>query len=139
VDDSLSVPGENPLHHCKDPANDVLSLERVDLDPNPPKPGQNLTVTARGILKADIEDGAKVHLQVKFGLITIIRQTTDLCDAVKNVNLECPLHKDNATELTKTVTLPREIPPGKYTVIADVDTKDADKITCLMATVEFHR
>ena len=84
-------------------------------------------------------EGAYVQLQVKYGLITIIRQKADLCDTVKNVDLECPLHKDKEVALTKDVSLPKEIPPGKYTVVADVYTKDEEKITCLTATVEFHR
>jgi len=37
VDGSLSVPGENPLQHCQDPKDDILTLESVDLSPNPPK------------------------------------------------------------------------------------------------------
>lgn len=37
-DETLDVPGENPLQHCKDPKDDILELESVDLDPNPPKP-----------------------------------------------------------------------------------------------------
>lgn len=36
-DDSLSVPGNNPLSHCEDPKNDILDLKSVDLNPNPPK------------------------------------------------------------------------------------------------------
>jgi hypothetical protein len=79
-----------------------------------------------------------VHLQVKYGLITIIRQTADLCSQVKEVDLECPLKKGELA-LTKDVELPKQIPPGKYTVFADVKTKDDKKITCLSATVEFHR
>jgi len=41
--------------------------------------------------------------------------------------------------LSKTVQLPKEIPPGKYTVLADVYTKDNEKITCMTATVLFKR
>ena len=37
-DESLNVPGENPLQHCQDPSDDILDLESVDLDPNPPQP-----------------------------------------------------------------------------------------------------
>lgn len=79
-----------------------------------------------------------MHLTVKYGLITIIRQTADLCQQVKNVDLECPIKKGE-TSLTKDVELPKQIPPGKYTVLADVVTKDDKKVTCLSATVEFHR
>jgi len=90
------------------------------------------------VFNEDVQDGAKVHLQVKYGLITIIRQTADLCDTVSNVDLECPLEKGKMS-LTKDVTLPQQIPPGKYTVLADVVSKDDDKITCLTATVTFSR
>ena len=100
--------------------------------------GTALSIVARGDLSEDVEDGAKVHLQVKYGLITIIKQTADLCDQVKNVDLECPLKKGELA-LTKDVELPKQIPPGKYTVLADVVSKDEKKITCLSATVEFHR
>jgi hypothetical protein len=51
-----------------------------------------------------------VHLQVKYGLIRIINQEADLCDNLKNVDLECPLKK-GPMELTKDVDLPKEIPP----------------------------
>lgn len=101
--------------------------------------GQTLKVKAKGKLSKDVEEGAKVHLQVKYGLITIIKQEADLCDTVKNVDLECPLKKDKETDLSKEVDLPSQIPPGKYTVVADVYTKDDEKITCLTATVEFKR
>ena len=75
---------------------------------------------------------------MKYGLITIIKQTADLCDTVKNVDLKCPID-DGETELTKEVDLPKQIPPGKYSVIADAYTEDDEKITCLTATVEFKR
>jgi len=101
--------------------------------------GSTLSVSASGILHKDVEAGAQIHLQVKYGLITIIRQTADLCDTVGKVDLECPLHKDKETKLAKDVDLPKEIPPGKYTVVADVVSKAGDTITCLTATVEFKR
>lgn len=36
-DEALDVPGKNPLQHCEDPKDDVLDLQSVDLDPNPPQ------------------------------------------------------------------------------------------------------
>ncbi|KAK3691179.1 Phosphatidylglycerol/phosphatidylinositol transfer protein [Vermiconidia calcicola] len=137
-DEALKVPGDNPLQHCKDPKDDILDLESVDLSPNPPKPGKTLTITATGTLSQNVTKGATVHLQVKYGLITIVKQTADLCETVKNVDLKCPIEKGEMT-LEKDVDLPKEIPPGKYHVIADVYTKDEDKVTCLTATVEFKR
>ena len=72
--------------------------------------GQTLDIKATGVLKETVENGAKIHLQVKYGLITLINQETDLCNQVKNVDLECPLKK-GPLELTKSVNLPSQIPP----------------------------
>jgi len=138
TDDPLNVPGANPLSFCSDASKDLLIIEKVDLNPNPPEAGKTLSISAKGNLTEKIEDGAKVHLQVKYGLITLINQEADLCEQVGQVDLECPLDKGELT-LTKDVELPREIPPGRYTVLADVFTKDGDKITCLTATIAFHR
>lgn len=100
--------------------------------------GKTLTITAKGTLNTTVKDGAYINLQVKYGLITIIKQTADLCDTVKKADLKCPID-DGETKITKEVDLPKQIPPGKYSVIADAYTKDDEKITCLTATVEFKR
>nr|POE54440.1 phosphatidylglycerol/phosphatidylinositol transfer protein [Quercus suber] len=139
LEENLSVPGENPLMHCENPEGDILDLISVDLTPNPPKAGASLSITAKGKLAEKVEEGAQIHLSVKYGVITIIRQTVDLCDNADKVDLKCPLPKGEETTLKKDVSLPKEIPPGKYTVVADILTKDDDKITCLTATVEFKR
>lgn len=34
--EQYKVPGENPLEHCDDPADDILIIKSVDLSPNPP-------------------------------------------------------------------------------------------------------
>jgi hypothetical protein len=108
-----------------------------------------------------IEKGATVNLEVKWGLITLIKQTVDLCDELKNVDLECPLEKGEMV-LTKEVDLPKQIPPvrcfffffkivsektkqltsflqGKYSVLADVYNKEQNQVTCLKADdIVFH-
>ncbi|KAF2877584.1 phosphatidylglycerol/phosphatidylinositol transfer protein precursor [Massariosphaeria phaeospora] len=138
VKEDYKVPGDNPMYFCGDPADDIGKIEKVDLSPNPPEPGKTLTIKASGNLKEEIGEGSKIHLQVKYGLITLINQDADLCDTVKKADLECPLKKGDMS-LSKDVDLPSQIPPGKYTVMADVTNKDGDRITCLTATVTFHR
>ena len=100
--------------------------------------GESLSISAKGTLNEDVEEGAKIHLQVKYGLITLINQEAELCDYVKEVDLSCPLKKGDLV-LTKSVNIPKQVPSGKYTVLADVFTKDSDKITCLNAVVTFHK
>lgn len=38
LNQDYKVPGDNPLHYCGDPAEDLLTIEKVDLSPNPPLP-----------------------------------------------------------------------------------------------------
>ncbi|RYN36986.1 hypothetical protein AA0117_g899 [Alternaria alternata] len=138
IQEEYKVPGDNPLYFCGDPANDLLKIEKVDLSPNPPKPGETLSIKATGDFKEEVGEGFTMHLQVKYGIITLINQNADGCETIKKGDLECPLKKGEMS-LTKDVDLPREIPPGQYTVLADVLTKDGDKITCLTAKIAFHR
>ncbi|KAM0328105.1 hypothetical protein ACHAQA_005508 [Verticillium albo-atrum] len=137
--DDLKIPGDSPLELCpKSHENDIVHIKKVDLSPNPPKAGEDLVITATGTVDEDIEEGAYVLLQVKYGLIRLISTKADFCEQVGNVDLECPI-KNGELSLTKTVKLPAEIPPGKYTVFADVYTKDDEPITCLTAAVAFSR
>ncbi|KAE8351042.1 Phosphatidylglycerol/phosphatidylinositol transfer protein [Aspergillus coremiiformis] len=132
-----SVEGDNPLEYCTNPAGDILQIKSVDLTPNPPLPGKTLVIEAKGTLHDKIEEGAYVLLEVKYGLITLLRQKADLCEQIVNVDLKCPLEKGEMA-LTKQVELPRQIPPGRYSVHADVFNKDEKRITCLEAhNIEF--
>jgi len=72
--------------------------------------GKSLIIKATGTVKEDIEEGAYIELQVKYGLIRLIKTRADLCEQVQNVDIECPINKGDL-EITKTVELPREIPP----------------------------
>ncbi|KAJ5666328.1 uncharacterized protein N7477_008776 [Penicillium maclennaniae] len=132
------VEGDNPLEYCQNPETHLLKIHSVDLAPNPPEPGKTLNIKASGILNERIEQGATVSLEVKWGLITLIKQTVDLCKELENVDMECPLEKGEMS-LTKQVDLPKQIPPGKYSVLADVYDKDQKQVTCLKANdITFH-
>ncbi|KIY01006.1 uncharacterized protein Z520_03672 [Fonsecaea multimorphosa CBS 102226] len=134
----FSVPGKNPLNFCADPKDYILTVDYVDLSPNPPLPGQKLTITANGTFSKDIEPGATVFLQVKYGLITLIKQEADLCDNLPKIDITCPV-KEGVMTLKKEVDIPKQVPPGKYTVLADVNTVDKEKISCMESTVFFSR
>jgi hypothetical protein len=69
-----------------------------------------LVIEATGTVKENIEEGAYVNLQVKYGLIRLINTKADLCEQLKNVDLECPIERGRIT-IVKTVELPKEIPP----------------------------
>ncbi|EGS21193.1 putative phosphatidylglycerol protein [Thermochaetoides thermophila DSM 1495] len=133
----LDVPGHNPLKFCDpDRSNDLITIEEVNLEPNPPQAGDTLVIRATGTVKETIEDGAYVNLDVRYGYIKLISTQADLCKEIKNVELTCPIEKGKI-EIFKTIDLPKEIPPGRYIVQADVYSKDDEHITCLTATVYF--
>lgn len=71
--------------------------------------GKALVITASGIVSEQVEEGAYVALQVKYGLIRLISTKADLCEQVKNVDMECPIEA-GALTFTKSVDLPKEIP-----------------------------
>ncbi|TLD26780.1 hypothetical protein PspLS_04794 [Pyricularia sp. CBS 133598] len=139
LDDDHKIPGESPLKLCDgDHKDDILKITKVDLSPNPPKAGESLVIKASGDVTQKIEDGAYINLSVKYGLIRLINTKADLCEQIKNVDLDCPID-EGKLDIVKSVDLPNEIPPGKYTVFADVYTKDNKKISCLTAEVRFER
>ena len=37
LDGDLSVPGDNPLFYCQKTDSDILQIDYVNLDPNPPR------------------------------------------------------------------------------------------------------
>ncbi|KAI9897014.1 hypothetical protein N3K66_008036 [Trichothecium roseum] len=139
VNEDLKVPGDSPLELCPgEHKHDLVTIESVDLSPNPPKPGKELLIKASGTVKETIEEGAYVLLTVKYGLIRLISTKADLCEQIGNVDLKCPLESGHM-DITKSVDIPAEVPPGKYTVLADVYTADDVQVTCLTATVAFSR
>lgn len=68
-----------------------------------------LLIEAKGDFSREVGPGSYVQISVKYGLITLIRQTADLCEQMKNVNEECPL--DGEKVIRKEIALPSPIPP----------------------------
>ncbi|KAG5992190.1 hypothetical protein E4U54_003718 [Claviceps lovelessii] len=135
--EDLKIPGESPLEYCPNKKTDgYIEINRVDLLPNPPAAGKQLVIKANGTVKKAIEKGAYIDLTVKYGLIRLLTTTADLCEQMGEVDLKCPVEPGERV-ITKTVELPKEIPPGTYTVVADVFTAKKERITCLTATVTF--
>lgn len=78
--------------------------------------GKKLTIEAKGNFTQAVCEGATVHLVLKYGLITLIRKQTDLCEQMKQVDEECPLGGEKA--LTKEVDIPHTIPPVCRLILA---------------------
>jgi len=126
------VPGESPFMYCGERKDDILRLDYVDISPNPPQPGGTLKITASGVTSEAIVEGAYVSLDVRYGYVKLLQKQVDLCENAGEINLSCPLEQGGLSVM-KEVDLPKAIPPGKYTVVADVYTVDHRPITCFWA------
>ncbi|KAG1757488.1 ML domain-containing protein [Suillus lakei] len=124
-------------HDCGSPT-DVVQLKSITLSPDPPKPGQDLTVTAVGTAQRRIEDGASADVVVKLGLIKLLTRTFDVCDEARNANatIQCPVEEGDYT-VVQTVALPKEIPQAKFTVGVKGYTVDDEDMLCLDLQVNF--
>ena len=95
--------------------------------------GQKLRISGNGTFSKSIEPGATVFLQVKYGLITLIKQEADLCDNLPKIDITCPVDKGLFT-LDKEVDIPKQI------VSSEAKGSHRDKLlTCIPATREVYR
>ncbi|KAK9359126.1 ML domain-containing protein [Lipomyces starkeyi] len=132
------VPGQSPVAICDLDASQVLDIKYLKIDPNPPLKGAELYIEGEGYLAEQINEGAFVEVEVRYGFIRLVKETIDLCEQLENADRPCPLEK-GTIKFSKTVELPNEIPPGKYNVVARAYEEDYQLITCLTASVEFTR
>jgi hypothetical protein len=134
--ENKNIPGDSPINLCDAESPQLIDIDWINISPNPPLRGQTLNISASATLKTDVEEGSYIEIDVRYGYIRLLKQTLDLCEQTKNVDLECPV-KEGHQQLTKHVDLPDEIPPGKYLVIARAFTPNDELLTCLTASVEF--
>ncbi|KAF5098974.1 hypothetical protein D0Z00_001840 [Geotrichum galactomycetum] len=130
------IPGDSPVNLCDLDQPKLAEIYRLDVTPNPPEKGKNVTIYAEGIAKKTIKEGAYVDVEVRYGYIKLLEQTFDLCEQSKSVGIECPIEKGKVI-VNSTAAIPIEVPPGKYSVAARAYTVDDEPITCLSATVLF--
>ncbi|CDS07375.1 hypothetical protein LRAMOSA01324 [Lichtheimia ramosa] len=122
---------------CGD-ASDLLTVKDITLHPDPPLKGETLTIDFKGELKEEVPEGTTVLVQVKYGVVQLLKKTFDFCQEVKKVDEKCPIPAGDLV-FTKQVDLPKEIPPGHYSVHAVVTTPDDTQVTCLDGKINFPR
>ncbi|KAG2174192.1 hypothetical protein INT43_004213, partial [Umbelopsis isabellina] len=131
--DAYDIPDNLKL--CGD-KNDLLEVQDIKIDPNPPRKGEDMHVEFKGYLKEQVGEGAQIDVIVKYGAVRLLHKVFDLCEQAPQVDKECPIEKGEVTA-NKTVTLPKDIPPGRYTVQARLTTQDERDITCLIGQMTF--
>jgi C1A family cysteine protease len=88
--------------------NNQLGISRVDLSPDPPQAGKNLTVTVFGKPQTDFTD-VTLTLDVKALGIKIADMSFDMC---RDLHVTCPLKADQDYQASITYSIPPQAPRG---------------------------
>ncbi|CAE6347443.1 unnamed protein product [Rhizoctonia solani] len=141
----LVLNGESPIFtqsrwswtDCGLPS-DGVQIKSIEVSPDPPKPGQDLTVTVIATADQPIEEGAYADVTVKLGLIKLLNKRFDICEEARNANatIQCPVQKGDHT-VVQTVALPKEIPRAKFTVDVKGYSADEEDLACVKLNVDF--
>jgi len=125
---------------CKPDKQYPLLIQDIDVSPDPPLPGEDLTVTVIGKSTGTIEDGAYADVAVKVGRIKLLQKEFDVCEEARNANatVQCPVEEGSYT-VTHTVALPKQIPPTAFNVHIEVYDKDDEELSCLDLSINFRK
>ncbi|KAJ9122228.1 hypothetical protein QFC22_001647 [Naganishia vaughanmartiniae] len=141
-------------------ATDAVQIKEINVNPDPPAPGKNLTVNVKAEVLKTIEEGAWAHVVVKLGLIKLLQKDFDICEEAyvpgcllhkhfvgvlilrvwsrrnNNATVQCPIIP-GSYDITQTVQLPREIPRAKFAVNVQAYDKDDEDLACVNLFVDF--
>ncbi|GHJ87112.1 hypothetical protein NliqN6_3514 [Naganishia liquefaciens] len=117
---------------------DAVQIKEINVNPDPPAPGKNLTVNVKADVLKTIEEGAWAHVVVKLGLIKLLQKDFDICEEARNANatVQCPI-TPGSYDVSQTVELPKEIPRAKFSVNVLAYDKDDEDLACVNLFVDF--
>ncbi|KAI0038691.1 hypothetical protein FA95DRAFT_1505197 [Auriscalpium vulgare] len=119
--------------------SDPIQIRSISVFPDPPEPGQNLTVTVSAALAGmTVKEGAYADVTVKLGLVKIVKKQYDLCEEARNAdaNVTCPVGPGDYTVI-QIVELPKKIPQAKFAMKVDAYTYDDDALFCVDLMVDY--
>ncbi|KAL1923714.1 uncharacterized protein VTP21DRAFT_8694 [Calcarisporiella thermophila] len=113
----------------------VIRNRAVFLQPNPPRAGEPLAVSWRGVVLQPIRPGSKLKVTVTtpgllWGDLTVMDKEWDLCRTASKWGRKCPLPAGNL-KLQEVVDVPSYVPPGKYNVMLKAFSPTSKQIGCV--------
>jgi len=114
-----------------------IQIDSISVSPDPPKLGENLTVTVKAHAQEQVEEGAYTDISVKFGFIKLFQKQFDLCEEARNGNtsVQCPVKQGNYEDV-RTVALPMEIPQAKFNIHVRGYTVGNEDLFCVKLNVD---
>ncbi|XBW38495.1 hypothetical protein QEN19_004085 [Hanseniaspora menglaensis] len=137
--DSRPIEGNTPLEQCEVSNAHILEVTSLEMIPQPPRIGETLIMSAKGITKSQINEGSYLEVTVKLGLIQILKKNFDLCELLienDDLGLECPVAA-GSYELYKEVEIPSQAPAGKYVVLVKAFNggENSENIGCVAGEI----
>ncbi|MFD5437071.1 ML domain-containing protein [Kitasatospora sp. NPDC127067] len=127
----------------------ALQIKSIALVPDPPKPGNDLTATLKGVVNEELQKGAYFDVSIKLGLIKLHQKRYDLFDllrggdsgswwklALDGGNASKPIPRGPVT-LKLEGFFPREVPRAKFTIAVRAFTANDDDLAGLNFTFDF--
>jgi len=78
-----------PYKNCGNP-NDHIKIKSLNVVPNPPLSGQNITILASGSTDETITEET-VNIDLFFEQVNLLNQTFDLCVILSGLGVTCPI------------------------------------------------
>ncbi|KAI8801826.1 putative Phosphatidylglycerol/phosphatidylinositol transfer protein [Cladochytrium replicatum] len=113
----------------------LFILDALNLNPDPPVRGQQLSFEVRGTVKREVVNGTYVDIKVKYGIIQLYSGRLDFCEQMATLGEECPF-KEGEVVVAKSADIPGWVFPGTYTIHSEAYTPDGTLITCLDGVVK---
>eukprot|EP00003_Mantamonas_plastica_P008405 TRINITY_DN1735_c0_g1_i3.p3 TRINITY_DN1735_c0_g1~~TRINITY_DN1735_c0_g1_i3.p3 ORF type:complete len:155 (+),score=45.07 TRINITY_DN1735_c0_g1_i3:44-466(+) len=111
---------------------DHLKIGSVQITPDPPQKGANITVAASGTLDEQVTGGSAV-VKLYYSGIKILDHTYDLCTL--DPQIKCPFPQGTNT-LKVSEMIPSDAPGGHYTGSVNLNDQNNTEITCIK--LDFH-
>jgi len=124
---------------CGQPTT-VIRVKSIEVSPDPPQPGQNMTIKVKGLAQETIEWGAYADVTVKLGLIKLLQKRFDVCEEARDADasIQCPV-EPGEYEVEQTVALPEQVPKAKFLVQVRGFTVEEADMVCVNIEVDFFK
>ena len=123
----------NSVGYCScGSASDDLNLEDVTITPagGTVSKGSNITVAVTGSDSVQVTGGS-VTIKVKYGIITLLSHTYDLCTLLAETPYPCPVAPFTTKTISISEMIPSEAPSGKYSGSASAVDQSGNQIACI--------
>ena len=110
-------------------AKDEATINSVDIAPDPPQRGKNLSVVMNITFK-EVVSGGDIKLLAKYDGVIVLNESFVLCDIARESGVPCNITVGNhILKLSK--PLPSLIPPGKYEGSIIVNDPNGKELVCV--------